>query len=243
MTWVKLTDTFADDPRLEEAGADAAIVHVAGLCWCSRQLTDGTIPAKSARRLWSVNDIDQAIAALVTAGLWTEVDGGYAIVNYLEDQPSAEEVRHQQQLKADRMRRWREKKNGVDASTDASQDGPRDASRDASPPRPAPPRKGGRGGGLSDGADAPPPAPQEEDPNPFHLWLKQRWTYDPATTPSQRIGVCKRIADLAAEFDDTYPDRDYGLGLNEVFPHVIANYNSLPGDEKNQLIDFVLRED
>lgn len=92
MTWVKLSDTFAEDPRLEDAGADALALHVAALCYCARQLTDGRVPTKAARRLWSVDDPAATIARLVDVGLWRELDDGYELVDYLVDQRSREHV-------------------------------------------------------------------------------------------------------------------------------------------------------
>lgn len=165
MTWVKLSDTFAEDPRLEDAGAEAFALYVAGLCYCARQLTDGYIGERPARRLWAMDDPDTTIGALLAVGLWAEADGGYEVVGYLEDQPSAEQVQHQRALKKERQRRWREKKH---TSGDASTDAPRDTPRDSAPPRPAPPRKGGVGRGADGGsADAAPPThPAEDGPTP-----------------------------------------------------------------------------
>lgn len=96
MTWVKISDTFAEDPRLESAGPEALVLHVAGLCYCARQLTDGRVPARAARRLWSLDDVDAALEALVREGMWERLeDGSYRIVEYLSDQPSAEDVLEQ----------------------------------------------------------------------------------------------------------------------------------------------------
>ncbi len=149
MSWVKISDTFADDPRLESAGPEALVLHVAGLCYCSRQLTDGRVPARAARRLWSVENVDAALEALVREGLWEPLeDGSYRIVEYLSDQPSAEQVLEQRAQKAKRQAAWRAKRAGDTPSTDAPRSPSTDASRDApvdpAPPRPAP-KEGGRG--------------------------------------------------------------------------------------------------
>ncbi len=149
MTWVKIADTFADDPRLESAGPEALVLHVAGLCYCSRQLTDGRVPARAARRLWSLENVDAALEALVREGLWERLeDGSYRIVEYLNDQPSAEQVLEQRAQKAKRQAAWRAKRVGGRASTDASRSPSTDVSQDtpvdAAPPRPAP-KEAGRG--------------------------------------------------------------------------------------------------
>lgn len=92
MAWVKLSDTAAEDPRLEDAGPQAFVLHIAGLCYCNRNLTDGRIGARTALRLWSVDDPQGALDALVRVGVWALVDGEYEIVDYLRDQPSRAHV-------------------------------------------------------------------------------------------------------------------------------------------------------
>ncbi len=44
MTWVRLDDASATHPKFVKAGLAAYGLWVAGLCYCNRYLTDGTIP-------------------------------------------------------------------------------------------------------------------------------------------------------------------------------------------------------
>ncbi len=167
MTWVKLSDTFADDPRLESAGTEAFALHVAGLCYCSRQLTDGRVSTSRALRLWPVEDPVAAVEALVREGLWERgEDGSYLILDYLSDQPSAERVREQRALKAKRQEAWRSKQSGRTASHDASVDASRNASQDGlvdpAPPRPAP-KEAGRGARRPSTGRATPPQDAERE--------------------------------------------------------------------------------
>lgn len=157
MTWVKINDTMPEDPRWEsdKCGPIGLALHLAGLAYCARQLTDGHIPAGMPRRLLDIEDSGEVINALIAHGWWKQSDNvGYEIVDYLTDQPSAERVREQQTLRAERQKRWLDKKR------DASQDASRDAA--PAPPRPAP-KGSGKGGVVagagSAGADplAPPP--------------------------------------------------------------------------------------
>lgn len=92
MTWVKLSDTFAEDPRLDEAGPLALALHVAALCYCGRQLTDGRLPRGTMRRLQALDDPDAVAARLVAVGMWREMPDGFELVDYLRDQPSREHV-------------------------------------------------------------------------------------------------------------------------------------------------------
>lgn len=147
MTWVKISDTFAEDPRLESAGPEALVLHVAGLCYCARQLTDGRVPARAARRLWSLDDVDAALEALVREGMWERLeDGSYRIVEYLSDQPSAEDVLEQRPRRR-RGRRPGERSGRAGVYRRAAFLVYRRVTRRSCRPRPAPPapKEAGRG--------------------------------------------------------------------------------------------------
>lgn len=103
MAWVKLDDGFAEHPKIEEAGPLAAWLHVAALCYCNRQLTDGFIPEGKVGRLADVPQVKRHVAALVRVGLWHPVDGGYQIHNYLEFQPSKAKVEAEREDARKRM--------------------------------------------------------------------------------------------------------------------------------------------
>jgi hypothetical protein len=90
--WVKLSDTFAEDPRWLRLGSDALALHVAALCWCGRALTNGELPRAMVRRLWGIEDADAIAKQLVAEGFWSSTQDGFAIVDYLNDQPSRQQV-------------------------------------------------------------------------------------------------------------------------------------------------------
>lgn len=113
MTWVRLDDRFAQHPKVVAAGPLAMAMQVAALGYCNRELTDGFIPRAAARTLldfeierdgerytiavtsgYSGSDVTAAwvIDGLVASGMWEEVPGGYHIHDYLEYQPSKDEV-------------------------------------------------------------------------------------------------------------------------------------------------------
>lgn len=85
MTWVKLDDHIADNPTILRVPRAARWVLVEGLCYCSRHLTDGFIPTEAAGP-------SKEVAAVVAAGLWSQVEGGYQVRNYLDYQPSRAKV-------------------------------------------------------------------------------------------------------------------------------------------------------
>lgn len=115
MPWVRLDEDFASHPKVAEAGPLGMALQVAALCYANRHLTDGRIPRAAARSLLDFEGIavidgmrgddveaDYVIGCLLEAGLWHGVDHdcetcpqierGYLIHDYLEQQPSRDEV-------------------------------------------------------------------------------------------------------------------------------------------------------
>ena len=103
--WVKLDDNFAEHPKLIKAGPRAGWLHVAALCYCSRQLTDGHIPETALRLLMAGGRV--LADRLVEAGLWEPEGDGWHIHDYLDYQPSAAKVRAERQSAQERMQRHR----------------------------------------------------------------------------------------------------------------------------------------
>jgi len=144
--WVKLSDTFAEDPRFEQTGPLAMALHVAALCYCSRQMTDGLVPQAVARRLLELADADQVVASLVTVGRWEATDDGYLIVDYLDDQFSREQIEGRRKTAAEKKSRQR--RNGVGQFDVSPLVSPLVSSRDT--PRESPPSQD--------------PSPKSQDP-------------------------------------------------------------------------------
>jgi hypothetical protein len=112
MTWVKIEDGFADHPKLLRAGPIAGWLHLAGLCYSARHLTDGHVPVQAIHTLAVFNgvaatgdgqlfsepmrvDVHELARILVRAGLWeeqhdgeTKVLTGWLIHDYLAYNPS-----------------------------------------------------------------------------------------------------------------------------------------------------------
>lgn len=91
MTWVRLDDSMTEHPKVANLSHAAFRMHIEGLCYSARTLSDGFIPAGIARRLL-LSGARRAGAELVAAGVWDAVDGGYAIHDFLEYQPSRLQV-------------------------------------------------------------------------------------------------------------------------------------------------------
>ena len=90
MTWFKVDDNLAFHPKVLTAGNSAMGLWVRAGAWSSAQLTDGGIPAA----MIVVFGAKKADAErLVAAGLWERTDTGYRFHEWLERNPSSDEVK------------------------------------------------------------------------------------------------------------------------------------------------------
>lgn len=159
MAWVKIDDGFTDHPKVEALSDRAFRLHLAGLCFCARTLSDGFIPDDRVRRL--LPKVTKAmVKELTTAGVWIEGVGGFSVKDYLTYNPSKAKVLADREAAAERKRKWAEKnagKNGV------PNDGENAAPTRPDPSRPVGARDGSTGSPL---AVVPSPAPSGGDGEP-----------------------------------------------------------------------------
>lgn len=170
MTWTKLGDDFTDDPSLLALPRPVRLVHVEALVWCNRHGTDGHIPAHALPRVTDEPDPTSAAEQLVAAGMWKPTEAGWEIVAFLDDQPSADDVRRTKEQARQRQRRQRQHRNGDHSLCDpqyckALASESRVTSRvtngvsHATPTRPVPTRPGpkeqGTGSGAAEGTPHP----------------------------------------------------------------------------------------
>ena len=156
MTWVKIDDGMPEHPDILALSASARWALVAGLCYANRALTDGFIPEVITATLGTKKDVSE----LVKSGKWERVAGGYAIHDYLDYQPSRQEVLAKRQAAKERKDKYEERKK--ERVPNASEKRPVNAI--GTPPHPDPSHptpvlgleldqtpgvEGGPGGGLS----------------------------------------------------------------------------------------------
>lgn len=168
MTWTKLSDDATDDPALLALPRTVRLVHFEALVWANRHGTDGSIPKHMLPR---ITDDDAPVAAaehLVAAGKWVPCEGGWEILGFLDDQPSADDVRRTRDLARLRQRRQRQHRAGDHELCDARycpalRDKTRESRVTASvtnavshdtPTRPVPTRPGPKEPGPGRGNDA-----------------------------------------------------------------------------------------
>ena len=123
MTWVKIDDSFPDHPKVIGLSDKAFRVHIEGLCYCGRFLTDGFIPTTVATKFVS-SDL-AIIDELCEAGLWIDLPNGYEIHDYLEHQSSKSDVTEKKETAKEKAKRYREAKKNkapIEPTNDADWD-------------------------------------------------------------------------------------------------------------------------
>ena len=103
MSWVKLDDGFIEHAKVENLSDRAFRLHVAGLCHCAKNLTDGLVTGPSLRALCGrVRASKRHVAELVDAGLWVEHEArsGHIVWGYTEYNPTASEVKDKREKRA-----------------------------------------------------------------------------------------------------------------------------------------------
>lgn len=119
MAWVRLNDNFYDHPKFDDVDNAAVGLWAKGLSYCNSQLTDGFI---KTGRVFALRGTIEDAEALVAAGLWTKVEGGYQFHDYLDYQPSRESTMEKRAAEAERQREgYARRKAKKDAESGAPQ--------------------------------------------------------------------------------------------------------------------------
>lgn len=109
MAWARIDDGFVDHPKILRIWnqCPAAIgLHVRAIAYCAKHLTDGYIPLVAVATLSpNADERDEQTQALLEGGAWykDEASESFVIHDYLDFQPTRDEV-------ADRRQRDRERK-------------------------------------------------------------------------------------------------------------------------------------
>ncbi len=91
MTWVRLDDAFATNPKVFMLSDGAFRAYVVGLCYASQHLTDGFVPAGYVKL--------RHARELEAAGMWDQDGSGWQIHDFLEYNPSKQEVEQERARK------------------------------------------------------------------------------------------------------------------------------------------------
>ena len=118
LPWVRLENNWYSNPKflmlVEDKGWRSIAVYLAGLAWAGAQGQDGYIP-KAA--LPMIHGTVKEAHKLAEVALWIPAQGGWAINDWAEYQPSTEENERRSQKARDAARiRWHGKNGGGNAS-------------------------------------------------------------------------------------------------------------------------------
>jgi len=104
MAWVALDDQIFMNRKVAQCDPASKLLYIVGLVYCGNQLTDGFIPQDTLPLLAGMAGIDLANAKqnaskLVSIGLWNDVADMWHIPDYLEYNPSREQVLHKKSVR------------------------------------------------------------------------------------------------------------------------------------------------
>ncbi|HEY9370413.1 MAG TPA: hypothetical protein VIU94_18590 [Streptomyces sp.] len=112
MPWVRLDDRFPSHRKVALLSDRAFRLHVSAICWCAENLTDGHIRERELPFVAHVRSLKATAQQLEDAGVWDRVDDGWAIHDYLNYNPSREQVIAERKKNAARQDAFRQRRRG-----------------------------------------------------------------------------------------------------------------------------------
>lgn len=101
MTWVKLDDKFWANPKVQAVGNEAAGAFARMLSFCGDHLTDGKIPEPTAQFIAGPETLD----VLEGHGFIERNGSGYIVPEFLDFNPTRDEVAAMRKARAEAGRR------------------------------------------------------------------------------------------------------------------------------------------
>jgi hypothetical protein len=109
MPWANFDDGFPTHPKITPLSDAAFRLHVSGICYCAKHLTDGLVGAETVPTL-RPKFRPTMLAELVDKGLWLAHGDVYEIRDYLDWNRSREQVESERERKRKGGRRGAEKR-------------------------------------------------------------------------------------------------------------------------------------
>lgn len=128
MAWLKIDDGFIENDKIAPLRDRTFRVHLAGLCYCARNLTDGHVSTKAAKVLTAILEfpVRRYLPELVDADLWRpdESDDGHWINDYLIYNPDSVTVKRLREERSEAGKAGAKKRWG-DSNSDSDGHGKR----------------------------------------------------------------------------------------------------------------------
>lgn len=122
MPWVKLDDRFPSHRKIALLSDRAFRLHISAICWCAENLTDGRISDRELALVAKIRGVKATAQQLADAGVWDRTEDGWEIHDYLDYNPSREQVLAERKKNAERQEKFRQRKNGKPIPPDGSPD-------------------------------------------------------------------------------------------------------------------------
>lgn len=105
MAWVALDDQIFTNKKIARCDAHAKLLYIAGLVYCGNQLTDGyihqdTLPLLAGMIAIDLANAKQSASKLCSIGLWIAIGDTWHVPDYLDYNPSKDEVLHKKAVRA-----------------------------------------------------------------------------------------------------------------------------------------------
>lgn len=91
MAYANFDDDMGAHPSIRHLSDAAFRLHVCGILYCAKWLTDGRIPTEDVPGLVK-RFKSTSVTELVERGRWSPIDGGYVVEDYLNHNPTREVV-------------------------------------------------------------------------------------------------------------------------------------------------------
>lgn len=118
--WARIDVGIVRHPDCLEAGEDATNLHIRGILYCREYLTDGRIPKSALRTLSSKKTAVASAGSLVIAGLWIDHGDVWEVRDFLQRNPSKEEVKAKKDAALERKQRWKERNQNASGTRSSS---------------------------------------------------------------------------------------------------------------------------
>jgi len=120
MPWVKLDDRFPSHRKIALLSDRAFRLHVSAICWSSENLTDGRIGDRELPLVAHIRGLKATAKQLEDAGLWDRTDDGWMIHDFLDYNPSREQILAERKKNAARQEKFRQRRNGKPVPPDGA---------------------------------------------------------------------------------------------------------------------------
>jgi hypothetical protein len=127
MSWLAVDDGFAEHEKIIDLSDRSFRLHMAALCYCARNLTDGILRERQVAAVCAITKATRRhLLELVSAGLWEDLGDSFAINDYLDYNPTAAAVKERKRKRSEAGkrgadRRWHGKGDGKSHSNGHSE--------------------------------------------------------------------------------------------------------------------------